>query len=67
MVSHASVLLTLSPDFVPENDGDLVCQSGARWEDINRVLKDKGIPLFFPVRKIILSSCDAHPNSCFIP
>lgn len=32
-----------------ENDGDLVCQSGARWEDINVALKEKGIPLFFPV------------------
>ena len=34
---------------VTEADGDLVCQAGARWEDINQVLKDKGIPLFFPV------------------
>lgn len=33
----------------PEADGDLRCQAGARWEDINRVLKEKGIPLFFPV------------------
>ena len=30
-------------------DGDLTCQSGARWEDINQTLKDKNIPLFFPV------------------
>lgn len=34
---------------VPEADGDLTCQSGARWEDINETLKQKGIPLFFPV------------------
>ncbi|KDQ60603.1 hypothetical protein JAAARDRAFT_55331 [Jaapia argillacea MUCL 33604] len=34
---------------IHENDGDLVCQSGARWEDINETLKDKGIPLFFPL------------------
>jgi D-lactate dehydrogenase (cytochrome) len=33
-----------------EADGDLTCQSGARWEDVNQALKDKGIPLFFPVR-----------------
>ena len=33
----------------PEADGDLTCQSGARWEDINQALRDKGIPLFFPV------------------
>ncbi|TEB35931.1 D-lactate dehydrogenase cytochrome oxidoreductase [Coprinellus micaceus] len=31
------------------NDGDLTCQSGARWEDINQTLKAKGIPLFFPL------------------
>ncbi|KAF7305161.1 D-lactate dehydrogenase [cytochrome], mitochondrial [Mycena kentingensis (nom. inval.)] len=30
-------------------DSDLVCQSGARWEDINHTLKEKGIPLFFPL------------------
>lgn len=39
-----------------EGDGDLVCQSGARWEDINQTLKDKGIPLFFPVRELISAS-----------
>ncbi|THH33889.1 hypothetical protein EUX98_g295 [Antrodiella citrinella] len=31
------------------DDGDLVCQAGARWEDINQALHDKGIPLFFPL------------------
>jgi D-lactate dehydrogenase (cytochrome) len=30
---------------------DLVCQAGARWDEINRILDEKGIPLFFPVRK----------------
>ncbi|KAH8107142.1 D-lactate dehydrogenase cytochrome oxidoreductase [Cristinia sonorae] len=34
---------------IHEADGDLICQSGARWEDINHTLKDKGIPLFFPL------------------
>ncbi|KAI0078997.1 hypothetical protein K474DRAFT_1770589 [Panus rudis PR-1116 ss-1] len=34
---------------IHEDDGDLVCQAGARWEDINQTLKDKGIPLFFPL------------------
>ncbi|KAL4253874.1 D-lactate dehydrogenase (cytochrome) [Abortiporus biennis] len=34
---------------IHEADGDLVCQSGARWEDINQTLRDKGIPLFFPL------------------
>ena len=32
-----------------EEDSDLVCQAGTRWEDINQTLKEKGIPLFFPV------------------
>jgi hypothetical protein len=32
-----------------ETDGDLSCQSGARWEQINDTLRDKDIPLFFPV------------------
>ncbi|KAG1885739.1 D-lactate dehydrogenase cytochrome oxidoreductase [Suillus subluteus] len=30
-------------------DGDLRCQPGAKWEDINNTLKDRGIPLFFPL------------------
>ncbi|OBZ75649.1 D-lactate dehydrogenase [cytochrome] 1, mitochondrial [Grifola frondosa] len=34
---------------IHEADSDIVCQSGARWEDINRVLEEKGIPLFFPL------------------
>ncbi|KIK95032.1 hypothetical protein PAXRUDRAFT_141634 [Paxillus rubicundulus Ve08.2h10] len=34
---------------INEADGDLRCQAGARWEDINRTLKKKGIPLFFPL------------------
>ncbi|KAI5124080.1 hypothetical protein M0805_003907 [Coniferiporia weirii] len=31
------------------DDADLVCQAGARWEDINGTLKEKGIALFFPL------------------
>ncbi|EKM55737.1 uncharacterized protein PHACADRAFT_95712 [Phanerochaete carnosa HHB-10118-sp] len=34
---------------INEADGDLICQAGARWEDINQELKDRGIPLFFPL------------------
>ncbi|KAF8894489.1 FAD-linked oxidase-like protein [Infundibulicybe gibba] len=34
---------------INEADSDLVCQAGARWEDINQTLKDRGIPLFFPL------------------
>ncbi|TFK55021.1 hypothetical protein OE88DRAFT_1653638 [Heliocybe sulcata] len=34
---------------IHEDDGDLVCQAGAKWEDINETLKEKGIPLFFPL------------------
>ncbi|KZO99502.1 hypothetical protein CALVIDRAFT_534494 [Calocera viscosa TUFC12733] len=32
-----------------EQDGDMVVQAGARWDDINAHLKDEGIPLFFPL------------------
>ena len=64
---YVCFITTLSPDFAPESDGDLVCQSGARWEDINRILKENGIPLFFPVGTFILSLCSAHANACFIP
>jgi len=35
-----------------EADSDLVCQAGARWMDINEMLKEKGIPLFFPVSNL---------------
>ncbi|KAF8157801.1 FAD-linked oxidase-like protein [Crassisporium funariophilum] len=34
---------------IHEADSDLVCQPGARWMDINETLKEKGIPLFFPI------------------
>lgn len=34
---------------IHESDGDLVCQAGAKWEDINSTLAEKGIPLFFPL------------------
>ncbi|KAJ7771621.1 D-lactate dehydrogenase cytochrome oxidoreductase [Mycena metata] len=34
---------------INEEDSDLICQAGARWEDINATLKEKGIPLFFPL------------------
>ncbi|KAJ7611591.1 D-lactate dehydrogenase cytochrome oxidoreductase [Roridomyces roridus] len=30
-------------------DSDLICQPGVRWDDLNQTLKDKGIPLFFPI------------------
>ncbi|KAF8877514.1 FAD-linked oxidase-like protein [Infundibulicybe gibba] len=34
---------------IHEADSDMVCQAGASWTDINSTLRDKGIPLFFPV------------------
>ncbi|KAG1783791.1 D-lactate dehydrogenase cytochrome oxidoreductase [Suillus placidus] len=34
---------------INEADSDLRCQPGAQWEDINNTLKDRGIPLFFPL------------------
>lgn len=32
-----------------EADGDLICQAGAGWQDINQHLEEQGIPLFFPL------------------
>ena len=29
-------------NFPPEQDGDVVCQPGAKWVDINNTLKEKG-------------------------
>lgn len=34
---------------IHEDDADLICQPGARWTGINEHLKEKGIPLFFPL------------------
>ncbi|QRV75424.1 FAD-binding domain-containing protein [Ceratobasidium sp. AG-Ba] len=34
---------------INEADSDLVCQAGASWVEINETLKEKGIPLFFPL------------------
>ncbi|KDQ13166.1 hypothetical protein BOTBODRAFT_160776 [Botryobasidium botryosum FD-172 SS1] len=34
---------------INEADSDLVCQAGARWDDINKTLRERGIPLFFPL------------------
>lgn len=34
---------------IHEADSDLVCQPGARWMEVNDHLKQKGIPLFFPL------------------
>jgi len=43
----SNILITLSIMIV--EDSDMICQAGARWEDINHTLKERGIPLFFPV------------------
>ncbi|KAN0118676.1 FAD-linked oxidase-like protein [Russula decolorans] len=34
---------------IHEEDSDLVCQPGVGWTEINEALKEKGIPLFFPL------------------
>lgn len=34
---------------IHEDDGDLICQPGVQWEVVNETLKEKGIPLFFPL------------------
>ncbi|KAJ3744008.1 FAD-linked oxidase-like protein [Lentinula detonsa] len=34
---------------INEADSDLVCQPGVGWVEINDTLREKGIPLFFPI------------------
>ena len=41
IVLSKPLLILLSDD--AEKDGDLVCQAGARWVDINDTLKAKGM------------------------
>ncbi|TFK76572.1 D-lactate dehydrogenase cytochrome oxidoreductase [Pluteus cervinus] len=52
-ISSGSICLDMSGMdkilHINEADSDLICQAGARWEDINQHLKSLGIPLFFPL------------------
>ena len=50
--SYRSWAFSLYSYHTREADGDLICQSGVRWEQINETLKELGIPLFFPVGMI---------------
>ncbi|KAJ7054125.1 FAD-linked oxidase-like protein [Mycena amicta] len=34
---------------IHEADADVVCQPGLGWMELNETLKEKGIPLFFPI------------------
>ncbi|KIM54904.1 hypothetical protein SCLCIDRAFT_1221517 [Scleroderma citrinum Foug A] len=34
---------------INESDADVVCQAGVAWNDLNETLREKGIPLFFPL------------------
>ncbi|KAI0691286.1 FAD-linked oxidase-like protein [Cerioporus squamosus] len=34
---------------IHEDDSDVVCQPGIGWMELNDILKQKGIPLFFPL------------------
>lgn len=34
---------------INESDADAVCQAGVTWNDLNETLREKGIPLFFPL------------------
>ncbi|KAE9394580.1 hypothetical protein BT96DRAFT_923434 [Gymnopus androsaceus JB14] len=34
---------------IHEADSDMVCQPGVGWVEINETLREKGIPLFFPI------------------
>lgn len=45
-----------------EADGDVVVEPGVKWEDLNAELKKKGIPLFFPVSRLL----DSPPKAALI-
>ncbi|EGO19916.1 hypothetical protein SERLADRAFT_373977 [Serpula lacrymans var. lacrymans S7.9] len=34
---------------INESDSDVVCQAGVTWNGLNEILREKGIPLFFPL------------------
>ncbi|ODN76548.1 hypothetical protein L202_05210 [Cryptococcus amylolentus CBS 6039] len=34
---------------ISEDDGEARVQAGVKWEDLNAYLKEKGVPLFFPL------------------
>ncbi|KAG2143143.1 D-lactate dehydrogenase cytochrome oxidoreductase [Suillus cothurnatus] len=34
---------------IHESDADVVCQAGVTWNHLNETLREKGIPLFFPL------------------
>ncbi|KAJ3890359.1 D-lactate dehydrogenase cytochrome oxidoreductase [Lentinula edodes] len=57
-VSPGSICIDMSAmDKILEIHGTFIsfAFTGAQWEDINQTLKDKGIPLFFPVSLLISS------------
>ena len=54
--------------FRKAGDSDMVVQSGVDWMEVNSTLKDKGIPLFFPVSFIVASRIStANGESRLIP
>ncbi|KAF9006777.1 hypothetical protein BDZ89DRAFT_1079648 [Hymenopellis radicata] len=38
-----------SGGFASTSDSDVVCQPGLGWMELNQILQEKGIPLFFPL------------------
>ncbi|KAK1215299.1 D-lactate ferricytochrome c oxidoreductase [Marasmius sp. AFHP31] len=46
-----------------EADSDLVCQPGVGWVEINEMLKQKGIPLFFPASSLTIQGIDPAPGA----
>ena len=41
-------IIILPPTNIVE-DADVVCEAGVVWNELNDMLQEKGIPLFFPV------------------
>lgn len=45
-------------------DSDMVVQCGVDWMEVNATLKEKDIPLFFPVRFVIALSVSKANGKC---
>jgi FAD/FMN-containing dehydrogenase len=54
-VSFRNKVIILLSGLNIEDDGDMIVQSGITWEDVNKTLAERGIPLFFPVSRPIMS------------
>lgn len=67
-VTYLHEITHIDSVFRKAGDSDMVVQCGVDWMEINSTLKDKDIPLFFPVSFILASRIStADSESRLIP